>query len=75
MTETLIQEIDEIYKGKPLLTLDDLSQLLGCSRKVVYNLTRAVDPKLRPPMIQVGKTILFPKREFFHWLAETHGQK
>ena len=74
MSETFIQEIDELYKGKPFLTLDDLSLVLGCSRKVVYNLTRAADLKSRPPLMRVGKAILFPKKEFFRWLAETHGK-
>jgi len=69
MTDTLTQEIDEIFKGKPFLTLGDVSQLLGCDVQIVHNWTRRSDPRKRPPRIMVGKELRFPRREFVRWLV------
>ena len=37
MSESLIKDIEALYKDKPLLSMQDVSQLVGCSPKVVYN--------------------------------------
>ena len=74
MTDTLLQEIEELFKGKPFLTIEDVTQLLTCDEEVVYNWTKRSDPKRRPPRIIVGKDLRFPKREFIKWLAEDQGR-
>ncbi len=72
MFKSFIDEAEQIYKGKMFLTLNDVTALLGCEDKVIYNWTRRVDPKKRPPKIFVGKELRFPKRDFLQWLIENN---
>lgn len=75
MEEALILEFESRFAGKVFLTLTDLTQLLECSEKVIYNWTKRADASRRPPRIVVGKSIRFPKREFARWLAAEQGSK
>ncbi len=69
MDESIIQDLEKEFQGKVFLKIEDVSVLLGCTKKVVYNWTRRVDRERRPPRVSVGKTILFPKKEFIRWLV------
>jgi predicted DNA-binding transcriptional regulator AlpA len=69
MMDTLAQDVEEMYKGRAFLTPEEVSQLLSCDEKVVYNWIKRADPKRRPPRIVVGKSLRFPKREFIRWLG------
>jgi len=73
MSDSILQEIDELYKGRPFLTISEVAQLLGCPEKVVYNWTRRNDISKRPPKLTVGRTIGFPKRGFVEWLMKEQG--
>lgn len=70
MIESLRQEIDQRFSGKGFLTTEDICTFLSCDEAVVYNWNKRVDPRRRPPRIQVGKELRFPKYEFVKWLAE-----
>jgi excisionase family DNA binding protein len=59
---------------KPFLSMEEVAELLGCSKRVVYNWTRRTDPATRPPKIVVGKTIRFPADQFFEWLYRQQGK-
>jgi excisionase family DNA binding protein len=69
----MLDDVDELFKGKPFLSLSEVAQLLSCAEEVVYNWTRRPDLKKRPPKITVGKEVRFPKREFLRWLAQEQG--
>jgi predicted DNA-binding transcriptional regulator AlpA len=69
----LFSEMNELYKEKLFLTMEDVTSLLSCSKTVVYNWAKRMDPKKRPPRIIVGKEVRFPKREFLKWLMDEQG--
>ena len=73
MSDLITKEFGDVYPDRAFLTLEDVAQLLGCSRRVVYNWTRRKDPEARPPRIIVGKTIRFPKVAFIQWLLKEQG--
>ena len=66
---SLLSELNELFKGKIYLSIQDVSSLLGCEPQIVHNWTRRSDPRRRPPRILVGKELRFPRREFAKWLA------
>ena len=70
MFNSFIEEAEEIYKGKMFLSMDDVTGLLRCDQSVIYNWTRRQNVKKRPPRINVGKEIRFPKLDFFEWLVQ-----
>lgn len=70
MENEIIQELNQKYQNRPFLTLEEVAEVLGCSKKVVYNWTRRTDPKKRPPRLTIGKTVRFPKVAFVQWLIE-----
>jgi predicted DNA-binding transcriptional regulator AlpA len=74
MTESLIQDIEKACADKPLLSIEDIAHLVGCSTKVVYNWTRRNDPAKRPPKLVVGRTLRFPRTEFIRWLVREQGR-
>jgi hypothetical protein len=63
-----IENVDDLLEKDALVTLDEMAQILHCSRRVVYDWTRRSDPKRRPPFLQPGKMILFPKKRFMRWV-------
>ena len=63
MSNEFIQDLEELYKGKPFLTIQEVAQFLECAEQVVYRWTR------RPTRISVGKTLRFPRWVFLRWLA------
>jgi excisionase family DNA binding protein len=69
MFDSLIKDVDVIFKDKAYLTVEDVALLLGCDPSVIYNWTKRSNPKRRPPRITVGKSVRFPKREFTKWLS------
>jgi excisionase family DNA binding protein len=62
------------YGQLPLiLTVDDLSRIMGISRVVAYELTKTKGF----PIIRVGRRITIPKTAFIKWLDEksqSHGE-
>ena len=70
MFETLFQEIDLKFPGKIFLSLDEVADLLSCPKEVVYNWTRRADNSKRPPQIQAGRLIRFPKKALVEWLVK-----
>jgi predicted DNA-binding transcriptional regulator AlpA len=73
MTQSILQEMNELFQGRAFLSVEDITQLLNCSEQVIYNWTKRADPKKRPPRVIVGKSIRFPKRDFARWLVEEQG--
>lgn len=69
MFDSLLKDVDSLFKDKAFLTLDDVAQLLSCEKKVIYNWTKRPDPKRRPPRLSVGKSFRFPKTDFLKWLV------
>jgi predicted DNA-binding transcriptional regulator AlpA len=69
MLETLVAETGDVFPGKAFLTVEDVKSLLSCTESTIYNWSRRADPQRRPPRLMVGKSIRFPKREFFKWLS------
>lgn len=70
MDEAVFSEVDQIFKNKIYLTIQDVADLLGCDPQIVFNWTRRSDPRKRPPRILVGKDVRFPKRDLVRWLAQ-----
>ena len=70
MLETIMNECDEVFKGKLFLTVEDIMGLLGCDEKTIYNWTKRSNPNRRPPRIIVGKELRFPKKPFLKWLVD-----
>ena len=68
MFDELLKDVERLLQDKALLTIDDVSQLLDCDRRVVYNWTKRQDPSRRPPKFPVGKSFRFPKTQFLRWL-------
>jgi excisionase family DNA binding protein len=75
MTESLIKDMELTLKDKPLLSIEDVAQLMGCSIKVVYNWTRRNDPLKRPPRLVIGRTVRFPRTEFIQWLVREQSRE
>lgn len=69
MSKEFVQELDEIFKGKPFLTVEDVTSLLSCEDTTIQNWCKRSDPQRRPPRIFIGKEVRFPKRDFLRWLA------
>jgi NADPH-dependent ferric siderophore reductase len=69
----LLEEAEEQFPKKSVLTMEDIASYLECDPKIIYNWTRRSDPSRRPPKIIVGKQLRFPKRDFFRWLAAEQG--
>lgn len=68
MTETLIKDMEALLKDKPLLTIEDIAAVCGCTKTVVYNWTRRSEVSRRPPRILIGRQVRFPRTDFFLWL-------
>ena len=65
---SILSEVEELFKGKVFLSVDDIAVLLGCDPQIVHNWTKRPDPRKRPPRILVGKELRFPRRDFVRWL-------
>lgn len=70
MYESLLKLAEKVFRDKELLTIEEIAQFLQCDPEVVYNWTRRIDSKRRPPKLSIGKLIRFPKDDFMKWLAE-----
>ncbi len=70
MFESLLHEVEQMFPSNAFLTVEDVTKLLKCSEKVIYNWSKRPDPKRRPPRLMVGKEVRFPKKDFIRWLAE-----
>lgn len=70
MYESLLQDADQLYAKKAFLTLEEVATLLNCDEQVIYNWSKRLDHKRRPPRLMVGKSIRFPKKDFIRWLAD-----
>jgi excisionase family DNA binding protein len=75
MTESLIKDIEAVFKEKPLLTMEDIATVFGCTKKVVYNWTRRSEISRRPPRVVIGRQVRFPRTEFIQWLVREQGRK
>ncbi len=69
-SDSLLKEIDEIFKGKLFLTIQDIMALLSCDENTIYNWTKRSNPSRRPPRIIVGRELRFPKKAFLQWLLQ-----
>ncbi len=74
MVQSLLEAADETFPQKSILTAEDIAKFLDCDPQIIYNWARRSDPTRRPPRLIVGKSIRFPKREFFKWLAVDQGK-
>jgi hypothetical protein len=75
MAASLIQDLEAAFPGRPLLTLEEICQFLGCETEVVYNWNKRSNPKRRPPCLTVGRQLRFQKRLLAHWLAREQEMK
>jgi predicted DNA-binding transcriptional regulator AlpA len=73
MDQSIMSEIEEVFRGKIFLTIADICGVLGCSENVVYNWMKRADPLRRPPRIKVGQEMKFPRGAFFQWLVKEQG--
>lgn len=67
--ESLIQEVESRFPKKIFLTLEEVVQILDCSKDTVERWAKRSDPAKRPPRVLVGREVRFPKREFVKWLT------
>lgn len=72
-TAELMNEFENVFKGKTLLTMDDIKNFLGCDEKTIINWTKRSDPKKRPPRMYIGNDVRFPRRPFLSWLFADQG--
>jgi predicted DNA-binding transcriptional regulator AlpA len=70
MYEAIITSLTEVFRDKPLLTVEDICAGLGCSATVVYNWLKRPNPAKRPPKIKLGQEVKFPRGAFVEWLAK-----
>lgn len=72
--ETMMQEMESLFKGRLFLTIEDVTSLLMCDEKTVLNWTKRVDKTRRPPRIYIGSSIgnnlRFPTKPFLNWLVK-----
>jgi hypothetical protein len=72
-TESLLKEMEELFRGKIFITIEDITVLLSCDEKTVINWTKRSDVNRRPPRIYVGNEVRFHKRSFIEWLLIDQG--
>jgi len=75
MSESLIKDFEAVFKEKPLLTMEDIAGVCGCTKKVVYNWTRRSEVDRRPPRVVIGRQVRFPRTEFILWLVREQERK
>ena len=68
MSRSVLEELEEQFRGKIFLTMQDVVNLLECSEGTVYNWVRRRNHKRRPPRIVVGREVRFPTKAFLAWL-------
>ncbi len=68
--EDYIKEIDASYKDKKYLTVEDLSSILECNKRFIYNVSGRMSVNRRLPKLTIQKRIKFPKKLFYDWLME-----
>ena len=69
------QDIEKAIGPKPFLSINDVVNLLGCTRICVLNWLRRNEAHMRPPKIKVGRQIFFPRTQFIDWLMKEQGLK
>lgn len=69
----LLQLFERVFPDRYLLTIQDVCHLLHCTPKVVYNWSRRLDPKRRPPRFLVGREVRFDKYQLADWLNREQG--
>jgi hypothetical protein len=67
------QDIERVIGDKAALTIDDVINMLGCTRICVLNWMRRNEPHLRPPKLKVGRQVFFPRTQFIEWLMKEQG--
>jgi len=70
MDDSFIESLEELFRDKLLLTVQDICQGLGCAETVVYNWMKRADADRRPPKLRVGQEMKFPRGPFVRWLAK-----
>ncbi|HAR41855.1 MAG TPA: hypothetical protein DCS07_04375 [Bdellovibrionales bacterium] len=73
VVEGIMQEINSIYKKKVFLSVQDVSEILGCTEEEVHNLSRLRKHQKKPPRIIVFKEVRYPKKAFVEWLLMERG--
>jgi hypothetical protein len=74
MLEALIEMAERLFPDKPLLTKEEVAQILCCEPKVVAHWSKRNDADKRPPRLILGSEIRFPKREMMRWVVENQGR-
>lgn len=74
MFETLLELADRLFPDRPLLTKEEVAQILGCNPKVVAHWVKRNQADKRPPRLILGSEIRFPKREMMRWVVESQGR-
>jgi phage terminase Nu1 subunit (DNA packaging protein) len=73
MVQEIILTFEELFPKKAFLTVEDLRLILDCSPQVIQNWSRRADPAKRPPRLQIGKEVRYPKKALAEWLAREQG--
>ena len=71
--DPFVKELEESFRGKVLLSIEDIAQQFGCDVKTVINWTKRLDTSRRPPRVILGNEIRFPKKSFIHWFLVDQG--
>lgn len=75
MFEMKIEDLEDIFPSKNILTMEEVASALNCPKRMVANWTRRPELSKRPPMLRTGKWIRFPKRPLLKWLIECQFRK
>ena len=71
--QTFRQDIEKVIGNKAVLSVDDVVNMLGCTRTCVLNWMRRNEQQLRPPKLKVGRQVYFPRTQFIDWLMKEQG--
>ena len=66
-----MNDLDNMFPDKSFLSIKDVAKFLEIKDRAVYQMTRRVNPRRRPPRISIGSEIRFPKKLFIMWLIDS----
>jgi len=69
-TEQWRKDLDSALGSRAFLTVEDITNLLGCTEVSVHNWMRRNDLEKRLPRLKIGRQIRFSKTEFIEWLIQ-----
>ena len=62
--QSIYEDFDRVFHDKIMLSVEDICNYLGCDPQTIYNWTAR---KNKPPRLQIGKNVRYPKKEFVKW--------